>query len=231
MTAAAAVAVREPSRPVTFDTTAIADGVLHVTGGEFNSMLADVGDRILVVELGDSEERAREVLALARRRASGRPISVVLTHMHEDHLGGLAAAADYEIIAHERSLEYLRTKLRGLRPDVTPRFRGVAERMTIGDSGKALHVLPIVHSHAGEMLVTFSPDAGVLFEADLIRGLLPHSTSELVQWITQAHLNVRTVLSSHGRASRWSDIVASVLAWKSRLSTDSNVHHDQLPTS
>jgi glyoxylase-like metal-dependent hydrolase (beta-lactamase superfamily II) len=194
-------------------------------------MLADVGDRILVVELGDSEERAREVLALARRRASGRPISVVLTHMHEDHLGGLAAAADYEIIAHERSLEYLRTKLRGLRPDVTPRFRGVAERMTIGDSGKALHVLPIVHSHAGEMLVTFSPDAGVLFEADLIRGLLPHSTSELVQWITQAHLNVRTVLSSHGRASRWSDIVASVLAWKSRLSTDSNVHHDQLPTS
>ncbi len=231
--ASAAVAARELLRPVPLDTTAITDGVTHVTGGEFHSMLADVGDRILVVELGDSEERARGVLALAQRRASGRPISVVLTHMHEDHLGGLAAAADYEIIAHERSIEFLRAKLRGLRPEVAPRFRAVAERMTIGDSGRALQVLPIVHSHAGEMLVTFSPHAGVLFEADLIRGVLPHSTSELVQWITQADLHVRTVLSSHGRASRWSDVVTSVLAWKARLTTGSNVPHDalQLPTS
>ena len=85
--------------------------------------------------------------------------------------------------------------------------------MTIGDSAKALHVLPVGHSHASEMLVTFAPNSGILFEADLIRGLLPHSTSELVQWVAREQLDVRMVLSSHGAASRWPDIVDRVKAW------------------
>ncbi len=56
----------------------------------------------LLVDTGSSAEQGRALRAAAQAVAGDVPLThVVVTHAHHDHVGGVAAFADLEVIAHE----------------------------------------------------------------------------------------------------------------------------------
>jgi TolB protein len=215
----AALPVRQanPEPPLEVE---LAPYVFQLRGSDYTSLVVDVGERVVVVELPESLERGRAVLEVARRHAAGRPISVVVTHIHEDHVAGLSAAAGVQVIAHERSVDRVRSLLTNARPGDAPDIVGVATVLRMGAEDRALELRAVRHSHAEAMLVAYVPGHRLLFEADLIRGLLPHSTAELVEWVTSSALDVHTVASSHGSAQPWAKVTEAVRAWRARLGVD-----------
>ena len=78
------------------------------------------GGRFVVVDPGspDVSEQVRLLEVVERRRALGhRPVAVVLTHHHRDHVSGVRAAAralEVPVRAHPVTLEALDTTLDGL---------------------------------------------------------------------------------------------------------------------
>lgn len=206
-----------PAAPASLVETEVAPGAFHLRTADYGSLVIELEDRILVIDLPDSPERGRLVFDNARRRARGRRISVVLTHFHDDHIGGLAGAADLEVIADERLLEDVRRYLTAHNTR-TITLTGVKDTLRLGQGAHAIELRAVPHSHASGSLVAFMPAPGLLYEADLIRGLLPHSTAELVSWVDAAGLQVRTVVSSHGAAQPWERVVAAAQAWRTKLS-------------
>jgi glyoxylase-like metal-dependent hydrolase (beta-lactamase superfamily II) len=194
----------------------VSPGVFHLRGSDYASLMVDVGDRVFVIELPESVARARAVLSTARQRAGARPLSVVVTHLHDDHIAGISAAEGIEIIAHERIAESVRSILLRARPASAPVIRAVGDRTPLGSSGE-LELLAPKHSHAEGMLVAYLPATQTLFEVDLLRGLLPHSTTEFVEWVRSKNLSPRSVLSSHGTELPWERVVATAAAWRASL--------------
>lgn len=207
-----------PAASASLVETEVAPGAFHLRTADYGSLVIELEDRILVIDLPDSPERGRLVLDNARRRARGRRISVILTHLHDDHIGGLAGAADLEVIADGRLLEDVRRYLTA-QSARTITLTGVKHTLRLGQGAHAIELRAVPHSHASGSLVAFMPAPGLLYEADLIRGLLPHSTAELVSWVEAAGLKVRTVVSSHGAAQPWERVVAAAQAWRTKLST------------
>ena len=71
-----------------------ADGVWHVRGGSHHSVAIEMKDHVILVEAPLGDGRTKAVLREVRKTIPGKPIRTVLnTHLHFDHSGGLRAAA------------------------------------------------------------------------------------------------------------------------------------------
>ena len=110
---------RMPSEP-------LGEGIF-VIPGRYSALAIDLGDHIVLIEAPQSEARAVEVIAEARRLIPGKPIRyVVNTHAHFDHAAGLrtAVAEGATIVTHRSNVSFLREALnrpRTLRPDALSR--------------------------------------------------------------------------------------------------------------
>ena len=77
----------------------------RITGG-YVALVVEFADHIVVVEGPEGDERARAIMAEARRVIPGKPIKyVVNTHHHFDHASGLPAfaAERVTIVTHENN--------------------------------------------------------------------------------------------------------------------------------
>jgi glyoxylase-like metal-dependent hydrolase (beta-lactamase superfamily II) len=156
-------------------------GVYVAQGYDFADIVFVIaGDEVVAIDAGTSEANARAALA-AFRRVSDKPIrTVILTHAHWDHVGGLRALAgpETEVIAQARFGEELKlvnatpSVFRDFFGDNTPgqldvkptRLIAKTETLVIGGKHFALH--PVHGGETEDALLIQLPEQGVVFVGD-----------------------------------------------------------------
>ena len=140
-----------------------------------------MGDHILVVESGQSDERGRAVMAAAKQAIPGKPVRfVVNSHPHFDHAGGLRAAAGEgaTILMHRNSADAVTRVMSGTRtlgtdslatqPARQVNIQGIGDReIRRGTNGKVVEVHRVTASeHTDSHLMVYLPAERVLYTAD-----------------------------------------------------------------
>jgi len=178
-TAVAAVPVAAPTAPAV-KSEKLADGVYRINGA-YNAMAIEFKDYIVLFEGGaQSETRAQEIIAEAKRVIPNKPIRYsILTHHHFDHSSGLPAivAEGATIITHDVNKSFLEKALsarRTLAPDSMsesrkkPKIEAVTEKRVLEDEMRTVEIHHVVGlPHADGMLMIYLPKEKILAYADM----------------------------------------------------------------
>ena len=192
-----------------------------------------MGDHILVVESGGSDQRGLEVMAAAKQAIPGKPVRfVVNSHPHFDHASGLAAAVaeGATILTHRNNEQVLERLLSGPRTLTNDSLSKVAKRRTdvvqgIGDrdvrkgtNGKVVELHHIPNEHSDGMFAIYLPAEKVLYTAD-ITVVNPNpgqlgTVKSLVQALDKLKLDYNTFIPAHppnpDRVLTRADVMAAV---------------------
>ena len=214
----------------------LAEGVhllRRLQGQDYNSLLVDLGELFVVVEAPLGGEAAAEIAAAAAALDPAKPIRyAAATHHHDDHSGGIphlsraSGAAVVTTPGNERFFERATAAPRTLAGDpVTP--AGPAEIVLVRGGvwelrggGRTLRLLELgPNGHADEMLIAWLPEAGVLFQGDLIRfpeaGALEPARPQarrLLELLDERGLEPAWIAGVHGRAGTLEELRRAVAA-------------------
>ena len=206
----------EPQGPIR--ATALGAGAYRVDGtpsGYHTGFV--VGTRaIAVFDAPVGPEESRRIRAVIERTAPGVPIAyVVASHPHGDHVAGLPAYADAEVITGEGAGVALRRQLTASSP-ARLREISVPTELDLGD--RTVRLFPIPSSHASTMIVAYAPEAKALFQGDLFylpeRGAVPPAFTtglELKTLIVGHALEVGRIVGVHGRSGAIEDLDHAIL--------------------
>ncbi len=206
----------------------VAEGVWFIGGGTHNSVAIALHDSVVLVEAPLNDERTLAVLAHVKTLAPGKPIrTVVNTHAHFDHAGGVRAAAaeGATIVAQAATLRYFERAFEQpnrIRPDALarsgrqPTFVAVGDKLDIGDAARPIEVHRIVGSrHSASFLLVYLPSERLLIEADAFTPPPPNTpppavananSVNLVDNIERLKLDVDRILPLHGRVVAASEL-------------------------
>ncbi|MGH7560799.1 MAG: MBL fold metallo-hydrolase [Gemmatimonadales bacterium] len=211
--------------PVSVTLNELAPGIWRAEGGTHFSLVVDQGSSLLVVEAPLGRPRFAAVLDTLRSRFPRKPVgTVVSTHHHWDHSGGVrtALAAGLPVVVHARNAGFVRgvaAARKTTAPDAlsrTPRgavVRSVTDSLSIGTGLSRVVLLHLPSAHADGILAAWVPAARILFVSDVLSppaqaGQAPARAGsiELVA-LARAHgLNVDRVVGGHGGIAAWADV-------------------------
>jgi glyoxylase-like metal-dependent hydrolase (beta-lactamase superfamily II) len=193
----------------------IGDGAFKI-GGNYAALAVDMGDHILVVESGGSDQRGLDVMAAAKQAIPGKPVRfVVNSHPHFDHASGLAAAVaeGATILTHRNNEQVLERLLSGPRTLTGDSLSKVAKRRTdvvqgVGDrdvrkgtNGKVVELHHIPNEHSDGMFAIYLPAEKALYTAD-ITVVNPNpgqlgTVKSMVQALDKLKLDYNTFIPAH----------------------------------
>jgi glyoxylase-like metal-dependent hydrolase (beta-lactamase superfamily II) len=200
------------------DMAPLAPGVWLARGGTHNSFVIEMADHLVVFEPPLFEGRSEGVIAAAKKSAPGKPIRhIVLSHFHDDHMGGVRtyAAEGAIVVVHSSAGDYIRAVL-GQRSTLEPDRLEIARRdgrqsqpavmlvddaIALTDGTREVKLYHAPNSHSSGMLVGYVPDARVLFTADLVSDtfpLIPVFASSVHELIKENGLSVEMIACGHG---------------------------------
>nr|WP_294811870.1 MBL fold metallo-hydrolase [uncultured Sphingomonas sp.] len=171
-----------------------------------------VGDRaIAVFDAPISPDAAKAVRRVIERTAPGKPIAyAVVSHAHGDHIAGLAAYADAEIITGPGGWNAIGRSLGAAAPS---RHREIVKPAVLDLGGRSLRLYPFDSVHSKTMIVAFAPESGAIFQGDLFyrperMPMLPifETGGELDRIIAGERLDVKTIVGVHGRRATMQDL-------------------------
>ena len=156
----------------------VADGVWFLAGGTHNSVAIEQAEQVVVVELPLHAARARAVLDAANQLVAGKQARTVInTHHHFDHAGGLrtAAAAGATIVTSALARPYLEAAL-GVSPASgaaattaagrATGFVAVDGRAVLDDGSRPIEIHELQGSrHARGLLAVWLPRERLLIQA------------------------------------------------------------------
>jgi cyclase len=216
----AAPAVAEGPAPASgIASERVADGVWAApTPGGANVGWFRLGEEVVAVDSGLTEEVGRAILDEIQKTAGRKPRYVIVTHVHRDHAGGVAAfaAAGAQVIAAEKAAPPVLALLQsppagGARSDSPsgPRRTPVltlADRILFVGGSRRVEIYYLGPAHTRGDLIVVLPDDGVLFPGDLAgNGVLPYMHSADVDpkgWeqalARLAALKIQKMVPGHG---------------------------------
>jgi glyoxylase-like metal-dependent hydrolase (beta-lactamase superfamily II) len=210
----------------------LGEGVFKI-GGNYAALAVDMGDHILVVESGGSDQRGLDVMAAAKQAIPGKPVRfVVNSHPHFDHASGLAAAVaeGATILTHRNNEQVLERLLSGPRTLTGDSLSKVAKRRTdvvqgVGDrdvrkgtNGKVVELHHIPNEHSDGMFAIYLPAEKALYTAD-ITVVNPNpgqlgTVKSMVQALDKLKLDYNTFIPAHppnpDRPLTRADVMAAV---------------------
>ena len=209
-----------------------ADGVWFLGGGSHNSVLIEMKDHLILVEMPLYDGRSLAVLAEVKKLAPGKPIRYVInSHHHFDHSGGLrAAVADgATLVTSEQARGWFEQVLANpntIRPDAMATsgrratVTGVSGERTFSDGDRTVRIYMIDDSvHARGFMMVWLPRERLLVEADAYTPGPPNAAppaqvnannQNLVNNIERLKLDVDRILPLHGRMVPASELYAAV---------------------
>ena len=216
--------------PVNVTTEEVAPGVWYLSGQSHHSVAIEMRDHMLLVEAPHSEARTLAVIEKARALRPNKPLrSVINTHHHFDHIGGLRAAISQglSVIPHERNktaLEVLARRRHFIVQDALatsrrgPRIQGIGVRAVLSDATRTVEIHHIRGSrHAETLLMVYLPAERILIEAD-VYSPAPSATAaapaapfaaNLLENIERLGLRIERIVPIHGRVVPLSDLRAA----------------------
>lgn len=191
---AAGLAVPTASAQTRIASEKIAEGIWAApTPGGANVGWFVVGDAVVAVDAGASEEVGRALVDEIQKTTGRKPRCLVVTHAHRDHAGGAPAfaAAGAQIVTAEKSAPGVLFVLdaasraasgsKSAAPGKTaaPLVMTVAERsVLLGTGPRRAEIDYLGPAHTQGDLVVVLPSDGVLFSGDLAaNGVLPYLRS------------------------------------------------------
>ncbi len=222
-----------PPAPLTVTLNQLAPFVWRAEGSSHHSLVVDQGDRLVVVEGPQSTERSRALLDTLRSRFPGRRVgTLVMTHYHWDHSGGLRefVAEGIPVVTLEANAAFVRqvaAARRTVRPDLqaqrrrNPTVRTFTDSLVLGagDTRVVLYRQPTMHAEG--VLSAYVPGARVLFTSDVVNPpaaptggpALPQAGAAELAGLARARgLDVDRYAGGHGRVVAWSEIEAAAQA-------------------
>jgi glyoxylase-like metal-dependent hydrolase (beta-lactamase superfamily II) len=193
------------------------------TEGQFsyNVLVVPFADHVVVVEAALNDATSRKVVEEVARLIPGKPIrTLVQTHHHGDHIGGIRTyiADGVQILAPSGMrgfIDRIAKTHSQIAPDAlaaAPKsavIDEVATDRTITDATNEMRLLTFPNSHSGQMLVVYLPRQQLIYQGDLISaGELPlYSTStEFLAWLRATKVEVTTLAGLHGRTVSGSEL-------------------------
>jgi glyoxylase-like metal-dependent hydrolase (beta-lactamase superfamily II) len=212
--------------------TKIGDDAYWAAGGSHHSLLVGFPDHVVVVEAPLNEERSLAVIAKAEELFPGKPIrSVVMSHYHSDHSGGLRTyvAKGITVVttpANKAFVEKLAAAQHTIRADAQQREKkqAVVEtfsgKKVMSGGGRTLELYDVgPNQHVAEMVVAYLPKEKALYVVDLLTipasGPWPPPAPALLdfeQKLKKLGLAVEQITPGHGRLGNMDDLKAAVSA-------------------
>ncbi len=198
--------------------TKLSEGVYHLIGAQ-NNLVVEMSDHLLVVDTPADNQRSDRVLARLKELFPAKPVrTVVFTHWHHDHSGGLrsyvaSGATIYAATANRAFIErFLGTPSASAGSNSQAgggktQVKWLAKAETISDSSHTIEILPVANTHSDGMLAVFVRDAGILFVSDLYPSDDPKLRRAVADLAASNKLTVKTIAPSHGAAQAWEQFV------------------------
>ena len=210
----------------------VAEGVWFFAGGTHNSVAIEMATQIVLVEAPLDEARARAVLEAANRLVPGKQaLTVINTHHHFDHAGGLrfAAASGTTIYTSARAKGYFEAvfarpaTLAPTMPAIPGRkavFVAVDGKSVLSEGERSIEIHELKDSlHARGLLAVWLPREQLLIEADAYTPAAPDAPApavpnanhvNLVQNLDRLGLAPKRILPLHGRIVPAADLYTQV---------------------
>ncbi len=193
--------------------------------GSYDSVIVGFKDYVMMLEAGQSEQRALAYIAETKKLIPNKPIRYVFnTHPHSDHTGGLPTlvAEGAIVITQKNNVEFLDRALntpRTLLNDTLaqhPRkakIEAVDEKKVYSDGTRVVemyHVAPVPHSNG--LMIAFIPKEKILFQGDFsvtpgepandhVKALVP--ILERLNIDFDRYINVHTSAQAQYKADVW----------------------------
>jgi glyoxylase-like metal-dependent hydrolase (beta-lactamase superfamily II) len=168
----------DAAAPLTF--VELAPGVFHVQGTTHHVLLVEMADHLVLVDAPLDERFCDRLRIAIGERFPKKPVAtVVASHFHYDHVGGIrnfAADGGLTVVAGADSVAFHEAvfanpysvepdRYAAGRPPVA--IEGVEDSTTLTDGERTVEVYRIEAFHAADMLIVYLPAEGILFNADL----------------------------------------------------------------
>jgi len=213
---------KPPDRPVDIDASPDVPAVellgsgVHLIRGAYNLVFAEFRDHVLLVEAPVDEAYTRACLELVAKTVPGKPVRLVSTHFHFDHLGGVrtAVARGIPILTTadaKRVIEQSIASVQVMKPDELarsprlPTIEVAGSKTVLDDGSQRVELYDFGPTpNAAELLVAYFPAQKLLHVADIFDVLTPELVIAGVDGVVMAErirsfgLDVERIVPMHG---------------------------------
>jgi glyoxylase-like metal-dependent hydrolase (beta-lactamase superfamily II) len=159
----------------------LGDGLYRLTtgNGSYDSVVVEFKDYVMMLEAGQSEQRALAYVAETKKIFPNKPIRYVMnTHPHSDHTGGLPVlvAEGATIITHKNNQEFFERALNTPRTLLTDtlaknpkkaKVEGIGEKKVYSDGTRTVEMYHVPGApHSNGLIIAYIPKEKVLFQGD-----------------------------------------------------------------
>ncbi|WP_374537799.1 MBL fold metallo-hydrolase [Chitinimonas taiwanensis] len=194
--------------------------VERLGGQDYAALVLVFDDAVTVVEAPLNEQAGQQLLAAVEQIAPGKPIkTLVLSHHHDDHLGGMVAVIDRgaRVLAPAGAEATLRAIYAAKHPGRALAFTAIAagQKMLLADAHHQVELYNLSDNpHAEQILALYIPSAKLLFQADLFTNHAQQAANApaneggiaLVRWLKAQGIQPERIAGVHGTVASRADI-------------------------